>query len=95
MKKTMDEKIHRDAEALADDIRRVRNDLVGLLSPARRRAHQRVEQRWAAIMDGIAPAPSSPDTVASWPRPVALASTFIGYVLLSEVGFGLAGQAAS
>jgi len=36
--KTMDEKIHRDAEALADDIRRVRNDLIGLLSSSRRRA---------------------------------------------------------
>ncbi len=43
--KAADEKIHRDAEALANDIRRVRNGLIDLLGSVRRRAKKRAAER--------------------------------------------------
>ncbi|MCL5279744.1 MAG: hypothetical protein M1376_07540 [Planctomycetes bacterium] len=59
--KTMDEKINKDAEALANDIRRVRNDLADLLWSGRRRAKKRTaERRSEARKVAADPAGSSP-----------------------------------
>ncbi len=44
-RKAADEKIHRDAEVLANDIRRVRNSLADLLWSARRRTKKRAAER--------------------------------------------------
>ncbi len=43
--KTMDKKVNKDVEALADDIRRVRSDLANLLWSARHRAKDLVAER--------------------------------------------------
>jgi diguanylate cyclase (GGDEF)-like protein len=45
-------------------------------------------------MDDPAPPPASPDAVRTWPQPIVLGSTFVGYVLIAEAAFGLAGQAS-
>lgn len=57
--KTMDKKVNKDVEALADDIRRVRNDLAGLVWSARHRvkdlAAERRSQARAATAYGEEP----------------------------------------